>query len=96
MPEMDEQAIGAALEKCPDWQRDGTKIIRELRFEDFATAFAFMTQCAMVFEKYDHHPDWQNSYNRIRISLTTHSCKGLSDKDFICAAAIDIIISKLR
>ena len=91
--------IGAekALRSLPTWAaaegRDA--ITRTYRFPDFAAAFAFMTRVALAAEKADHHPDWSNSWNRVDISLTTHSEGGVSRRDIDLAIGIDSIAASL-
>jgi Pterin-4a-carbinolamine dehydratase len=70
----------------------GDAITREFRFEDFSEAFAFMARVALLAEKAGHHPDWSNSYNKVRISLSTHDAGGLSRKDVELAGAIDALL----
>jgi 4a-hydroxytetrahydrobiopterin dehydratase len=66
---------------------------KKLKFKDFPGAWGFMTQIALLAEQIDHHPEWSNVYNRVEITLTTHSCKGLSDLDLHMARQIDRISS---
>ena len=75
-----------------DWSlRDG-KLYRHIQFPDFATAFGFMTQIALIAEKMDHHPEWLNVYSRVEIWLTTHAVGGISERDFVLAARINAIL----
>jgi 4a-hydroxytetrahydrobiopterin dehydratase len=81
-----------ALKNLPNWDLDrqaGGSIRREFRFPDFNDAFAFMTRVAGHAEAMDHHPEWQNVYNRVWIRLTTHDAGGLTEKDIKLAQAID-------
>ncbi len=48
-------------------------LTKEFKFPDFISAWAFMNKVALLAEKMDHHPDWCNSYNKVSISLSTHS-----------------------
>lgn len=48
-----------------------------------------MTAIALEAEKLDHHPDWSNVYNNVRISLNTHDAKGITTLDFDLANKID-------
>ncbi len=62
---------------------------REFTFEDFNEAWGFMTRVAIAAEKSDHHPEWSNVYNKVRITLTTHDADGLSQRDVDLAAFIE-------
>lgn len=81
----------AALARLPGWtlRGDGLAIERRFKFKDFGEAFAFMTRVAIAADKADHHPEWSNVYNRVEITLTTHDCGGLSERDIALAAQID-------
>ena len=67
-------------------------ISRSIVFTDFAEAFGFMTQVALIAERADHHPEWTNVWNRVEITLTTHDAGGLSARDVDLATAIDSIL----
>jgi 4a-hydroxytetrahydrobiopterin dehydratase len=71
------------------WAVEDGCLIKEFKFKDFTAAMDFMNSLAPVAEKLNHHPDWSNSYNKVVISLTSHSAGGLTDKDFAFAAAAD-------
>lgn len=73
------------------WQINRAKLCKSFIFEDFKQAFAFMSSVAIVAEELNHHPDWQNSYNRVDIALSTHDAKGVTELDFQLAAKIETI-----
>lgn len=83
----------AALQSLPQWQevegRDA--ITRSLKFKDFNQAWGFMTRVALQAERMDHHPEWFNVYNRVDITLSTHACGGLSERDVKLARFIDAL-----
>ena len=85
------QTIAELLATLKHWKHDETRgaITREFVFADFAQAFAFMTQIAIVAEKRNHHPEWFNVYNRVNITLTTHDVNGLSQRDIDLAHYAD-------
>lgn len=91
---LDPTAIDTMLAERRQWElgRDGAAISRSFRFRDFSEAFAFMTRCALLAEKFDHHPEWFNVYNRVDIVLSTHAVSGLSALDFKMAEAIDRLL----
>ncbi|UYV83075.1 PCBD2 [Cordylochernes scorpioides] len=64
-------------------------IIKEFLFKNFNEAFGFMTRVAMQAEKMDHHPEWFNVYNRVKITLSTHDVQGLSSRDIQMASFIE-------
>lgn len=83
-----------ALAGLDGWIYDGAAdaISRQFKFKDFSEAFGFMTRVALAAEKADHHPDWSNSYNRVAITLSTHSAGGLTRNDVGLAGAIDRLV----
>ncbi|XP_039890470.1 pterin-4-alpha-carbinolamine dehydratase isoform X2 [Simochromis diagramma] len=64
-------------------------IYKEFIFKDFNQAFGFMSRVALHAEKLDHHPEWFNVYNKVQITLSTHDCGGLSQRDISLATLID-------
>ncbi len=87
MPLKDRE-LQAALDSLPGWGLDDGKLYREFRFDDFVGAFAFMTAAALCAERANHHPEWFNVYNRVRIWLTTHDAGGITAKDTSLAAEL--------
>ena len=85
----------ALLTELPDWSlaQDGKSIERNLQFEDFSEAWAFMNRVALLAEKMDHHPEWFNVYNEVEITLTTHDAGGLSKRDAKMARAIEALLA---
>ena len=73
------------------WTLDDTRdaVTKEIKFKDFKTAFAFMGQVAEAAEELNHHPEWSNVYNRVRITLTTHDTNGLGPLDYALAQKIE-------
>ena len=71
------------------WDFNDDGIEKTYEFRDFIAAFSFMTRVAIEAEKLEHHPEWSNVYNRVKIRLTTHDAGGLTDLDFKLADIID-------
>ncbi len=86
-------ARSAALAGLAHWlDVDGRDAInRTFRFKDFNAAFGFMTRCALKADQMDHHPEWFNVYNRVEVTLSTHDCDGLSERDVELATFMDSI-----
>lgn len=74
-----------------DWQlsADAKSIRREFTFRDFYRTMSFVNALAHIVNLEDHHPDLTVGYDHCHVVFSTHSIKGLSDNDFICAAKID-------
>lgn len=83
--------LKAALKRLPDWRLADSReaIIRKFQFVDFDAAFSFMTRAALKAAAMDHHPEWFNVYNRVEVTLTTHDCEGLSERDVKLAQFMD-------
>ena len=83
--------IKTEFSKLVNWTISDGKLSRTFEFDSFNAAFGFMTRVAMEVEKMNHHPEWFNVYNRVKIDLVTHDVGGLSDYDFKLANVIDRI-----
>lgn len=64
-------------------------IHKSFEFGDFTEAFAWMTRAAMFAEKWNHHPEWFNVYNKVEVTLSTHDVGGLSQLDVKLARKMD-------
>ncbi len=68
-------------------------IARNFQFRDFNEAWGFMNRVALLAESQNHHPDWSNVWNRVRIELSTHDAGGLTGNDVKLAKAIDALLT---
>ena len=90
--------VSTLLQARPDWRHEtgrGGLIAREFKFHDFAQAFGFMAQIAVIAESRNHHPEWFNVYNRVQVTLTTHDAGGLTMKDIELARTMDRVAAAL-
>jgi len=71
------------------WDISEKNLSKTFVFEDFAVAFAFMTDVAKIAEELDHHPDWSNSWNTVEISITNHQAGGITEVDLYMCARIE-------
>lgn len=75
-----------------EWRRDGQAIARDIQLADFAAAIALVNRVAELAQAADHHPDiLVHGWNKVRLTLSTHSQGGLTDADFALAAQIDAL-----
>ncbi len=79
---MRDDEIQASLDELEGWSLADEKLHREFRFNDFITAFGFMTSAAIESEKMNHHPEWFNVYNKVIVHLMTHDAGGITELDF--------------
>jgi len=98
MATLGDSEIEQRLGELGDWRRAGGRgeqapsIERDFRFPDFAAAISFVDQVAERAEAADHHPDiLVHGWNKVRLTLYTHSQGGLTDADFALAREIDAL-----
>ncbi|HTR80720.1 MAG TPA: 4a-hydroxytetrahydrobiopterin dehydratase [Bacteroidota bacterium] len=86
---LSEKQITAGLKKAKGWKREGSEIGKTYIFEDFVRAMGFVQSVALLAEKMNHHPDIDIRWNKVTLSLSTHSAGGLTEKDFTLAGQIN-------
>ena len=82
------------IAKIPGWEINSIYIEREFIFENFIDAFSFMTKVALICEKYNHHPNWENVYAKVIIQLNTHDLGGITNLDQTLASEINKIFDQ--
>ena len=87
--------IESSLTQLPGWTVVAGKLHREYRFSNFGKAFGFMKTAAPAIEKMDHHPEWLNVYNKVKVDLSTHDSGGITQKDVELAKMLEKIAVKL-
>ena len=80
--------------KIPGWEIKSEQIKREFIFANFIEAFSFMTKVALICEKYNHHPNWENVYSKVIIRFNTHDLGGITNLDHTLASEINKIFDK--
>ena len=84
--------IKERLSRLNSWAQSGKSIEKEFKLKDFSDALALTIKVGIVAEKQDHHPDILiHSWNKVKITLSTHSAGGITEKDFKLATVIDTI-----
>jgi 4a-hydroxytetrahydrobiopterin dehydratase len=84
----DEQ-ISGFLEEHKRWERDGNSIVATFEFEDFNESLGFVTRVGLKAERMFHHPDIEISWNKVTLTLSTHSEGGLTEIDTELATFCD-------
>jgi 4a-hydroxytetrahydrobiopterin dehydratase len=91
MARLSEKAIGTSLRSVKGWKRVGDEIAKTFVFKDFARSMGFVQSVALIAEKMNHHPDIDIRWNKVMLTLSTHSAGGLTTKDFALAAEINAL-----
>jgi 4a-hydroxytetrahydrobiopterin dehydratase len=86
-----ESELSARLESIPGWKLEDRAIVRTFEHRDFVEAMAFVNSVAGAAEDANHHPDIDIRWNKVRLSLSTHSAGGLTSFDFDLAAKINTL-----
>jgi 4a-hydroxytetrahydrobiopterin dehydratase len=93
--EMAERLTGAArkaaLHELHGWVEvdDRDAIRKSYHFGNFSEAWGFLSRIALLAEKFDHHPEILNIYDRVELFLSTDEVEGLSERDIRFAHAVD-------
>lgn len=92
MSKLSSDQIEQRMLRFPDWDYYENAIHAEFEFDNFKDCFSAMSRIAFECEALNHHPNWSNVYNKLTISISTHSAKGVTEKDFKLAEAIETIV----
>ena len=91
MARLDEQQIEEKLGGVEGWQRAGDAISKQFQLDDFKGSVDFVNRLTPEAEDMNHHPDLEISWNKVTVTITTHSEGGLTDNDFVLAGRIDSV-----
>ncbi|HAV23164.1 MAG: hypothetical protein A3H45_05815 [Ignavibacteria bacterium RIFCSPLOWO2_02_FULL_55_14] len=86
-----EHEIRDQLHSIPGWTQSRKEISRTFELKDFVSAIGFVTSVAILAERADHHPDIDIRWNRVTLTLSTHSADGLTIKDFDLARSVNAL-----
>ncbi len=85
------EQIQSELQNLSGWSLVNGKLHKEFQFEDFIQAFGFMTRAAIHAEKMNHHPEWFNVYNKLKVDLMTHDAGGITENDIKLAKILNLL-----
>ena len=90
MSRLTQDQIVKNLTDLEDWSQEENHISKIFQLKDFAEALAFVNKIGAEAENMDHHPDiFIHSWNKVKITLSTHSEGGITEKDFQLAEKIE-------
>ena len=91
---LQDEELKELVVKIPGWEINNEQIQREFKFSNFIEAFSFMTKVALICEKYNHHPNWENVYSKVIIRLSTHDLGGITNLDQTLASEINKVFDQ--
>jgi 4a-hydroxytetrahydrobiopterin dehydratase len=89
---LSDEQIKNELANLPGWSVSSGKLHKDFVFKDFIEAFGFMSTAALHIEKMNHHPEWFNVYNKIKVDLTTHDAGGITQNDVNLARILNSLV----
>ena len=92
MAKLSDEEIGTALAELSGWELVEGAITKQYRLPGFPAAVAFVVRLSYAAEAADHHPDLDIRYDKVRVTLSTHSEGGVTAKDLDLARAIEAVV----
>ena len=89
LTKLTDEQIKKELTSLSGWSLANGKLHKDFVFQDFIEAFGFMSRAAIHIEKMNHHPEWFNVYNKIRVDLVTHDAGGITQNDINLARTLN-------
>ncbi len=89
MARLSDEEIGERLAALEGWERQGDAIAKRYEGDDFMWSVGLVNRLAPVAEEMNHHPDLEISWNKVTVTLSTHSEGGLTANDFELAGRIE-------
>jgi 4a-hydroxytetrahydrobiopterin dehydratase len=89
LAKLTEEQIKKELVNLQGWSVVNGKLHKDFVFADFIEAFGFMSRAAIHIEKMNHHPEWFNVYNKIKVELVTHDAGGITQNDINLAKTLN-------
>jgi 4a-hydroxytetrahydrobiopterin dehydratase len=83
-----DEEIAAQLGALPGWEHQGDSIVTTISRADFRDALLYVGAVAYLAEAANHHPDIAIAWNKVTLTLSSHSDGGLTGADFALAAKI--------
>ena len=85
------EQVQAELDALPDWRLVDGQIMKTVTREDFADALRYVNAVGYLAERVNHHPDIAISWNKVTLTLVSHSAGGLTNNDFALARQLNAL-----
>lgn len=90
---LSDSEIDSRLAELDGWEREGETIVKTFELADFVGSVELINRVVEPAEEMGHHPDLSVSWNKVRVSITTHAAGGLTANDFELAKRIEGVAS---
>jgi len=90
---LDRESIAGWVKTRVGWKRKGRALVKEFKFSSFRDAIVFVNRVATLADDMRHHPDIDIRFDRVVLTLSTHSVKGITEKDLALAEQVDFATS---
>jgi 4a-hydroxytetrahydrobiopterin dehydratase len=90
---LNRESIAGWLATRPGWRRKSNALVKEFQLPSFRDSIVFVNRVATLADDADHHPDIDIRYDRVTLTLSTHSARGITDKDLKLAEQVDFATS---
>jgi 4a-hydroxytetrahydrobiopterin dehydratase len=91
------EEIDNKLIDLPGWNHNVNHIGKEYELNNFKEALDLVCKIGEAAERMNHHPDiFMHSWNKVKITISTHSEGGVTGKDFILAKSVEGLINEIR
>ena len=96
MKKLSKIEVNKKLKRLSGWKivRGRNAITKTFKFDNFVSAFNWMTTIAVYAEQKNHHPEWSNIYNNVEVTLSTHDVSGVTQLDIDMAKQMNLITKK--
>jgi 4a-hydroxytetrahydrobiopterin dehydratase len=88
-PALSQKEISSRLGDLPDWRVEDGALTRDFKTDGWPTTLMLVNAIGYLAQAADHHPDLTVSWGSVRIALSTHTAKGITDKDFALAREME-------
>lgn len=92
MSHLTDAQVELQLQDLKGWSKEGNALVKTYIFNDFVEAISFMVQASFRAQELEHHPEWTNIYNEVRVRLTTHDLNGITSNDIRLAKRMEHIL----
>jgi 4a-hydroxytetrahydrobiopterin dehydratase len=88
----EEEVAEKIATELPNWYFENGWIRRKYKTSGWKATLMVVNTVGHLAEAAWHHPDISASYAFVIVKLTTHSAKGITDKDFELARMIEKVV----